>query len=126
MAFTYDLILSLLLRYDIRSQEFRELLRPYLAANTRQFQHEFYHFVLSGMRIEEYDRVAQYATPPTQTVTSLGDSRNPFEIVPQVVTLESEEEDDIVIEREGTEPELIPTSNQPKNGLNLILFINLI
>jgi len=72
MANIYDTIFSILFRYDIRSTEFREMLRPYLNDRIRHFQHEFYNFVLSGMRTEEYDRLAVYTSPSRSGPSTAG------------------------------------------------------
>lgn len=102
MAFTYDLVISLLLRYDIRSAEFRDLIRPYLGSKTRQFQHEFYYFVLSGMRVDEYDRVSQYPNATAAGAPSTRSELNPLHVEPTVVTLDSDEDghdhDEIIID----------------------------
>jgi len=98
MAFIYDLIVSLLSRYDIRSGEFRELLRTYFGTKTKHFQHEFYHYVLSGMRMEEYDRVAQYGNTSASSAVNSNFEENPSNRVPPVVTLESDEEENAEIE----------------------------
>jgi hypothetical protein len=94
MAYTYETVISLLPRYDIRSAEFRDLLRPHLGTKARQFQHEFYYFVLSGMRVDEYDRIAQY--PASQATSSIaGGTRtefNPLHVEPTVVTIDSDNE----------------------------------
>jgi hypothetical protein len=100
MANIYDTIVELLQRYEIRSLEFRQHLRAYFGLKTRHFQHEFYHFVLSGMRMEEYDRIAQYS-PESTTRSSAStsaaqwahpgrDRENPL-----VVTIDSDSEDGV-------------------------------
>lgn len=70
MGYVFDVIFGLLLRYDIRSREFREMINAYFGLQTRHFQHEFYHFLLSGMRMEEYDRLARYTQPCTPAASS--------------------------------------------------------
>lgn len=109
MAFAYDLVISLLLRYDIRSSDFRDLTRPYLGPKTRHFQHEFYHYVLSGMRMEEFDNVAQYSAPSSSGTgsSSASSSRtleNPYNIPPAVVVLDSDDGDDDIVIDEGMLP----------------------
>lgn len=99
MAFIYDLIISLLSRYDIRSREFRELLRTYFGSKTKHFQHEFYHYVLSGMRMEEYDGIARYgSTSSTAVPSSSNFEDNPASREPPIVTLESEDENNDEVE----------------------------
>lgn len=100
MAYTYDLVISLLLRYDIRSQDFRDLLRPYLGAKTKQFQHEFYHYVLSGMRMEEFDNVAQYhSTGGSSSAVRPGE--NPHNVQPAVVTIDSDDDTPEIVIDDG-------------------------
>lgn len=85
MAFVYDLILHLINHYDVRSQDFRDMVNTYFGTKTQHFQHELYFFILSGMSMEEYDRVADY-TP------SRGARRSMIPQTPEVITLDSDEE----------------------------------
>jgi len=97
MAFVFDLVVNLLHRFDIRSREFREMVKMYFGANTRQFQHEFYHFVLSGMSVEDYDRHACYTREAMDSqmarASATSTSTSGAVHLPDVVTLDSDDED---------------------------------
>ena len=101
MATIYDTIFTLLFRFDIRSQEFREMIRGYLNDRARHFQHEFYNFVLSGMRVEEYDQLAVYSSP-SRTPNTSRTGQTPVEtpVVPHtgepvLVTISDDEGNDV-------------------------------
>ena len=100
MSFIYDLIMHLIAHYDIRSRDFRDSISSYIGARTSHFQHELFHFLLSGMGMEEYDRVAEYPSSTNRTTqasnfpstsTSMLQPRN---VAPEVITIDSEDEND--------------------------------
>jgi hypothetical protein len=98
---------------DIRSAEFREMMRGYLNDHTRHFQHEFYNFVLSGMRLEEYDRSAVYSSPARARTMASGAAAAATESVPHsgeppVVTISDDEGND-AFENTRKWPYLLPT-----------------
>jgi len=94
LGFVYDLILHLINQYDVRSNDFREMVSSYFGARTAHFQHELYHFVVSGMSMEEYDRMAAYPAPGSRS--NAGSSSNP-----EVITLSDEEGDGSQTNRPG-------------------------
>lgn len=64
VAFLMELILSLILRFNIISPEFEELIRPYFLRNTNHFIHEFYNFARSPHDMVDYDRRSSYTDNP--------------------------------------------------------------
>lgn len=97
MSFLYDLILRLASLYDVRSREFRDAISVYFGSRTAHFQHELYHFMLSGMSMEEYDRVADY--PSTSSSSRAGSSSSSSTILqrstipPEIITLEDSDDE---------------------------------
>lgn len=85
MAFVYDLIMHLINHYDVRSQDFRDMVTTYFSTKTSHFQHELYHFIISGMSMDEYDRVAEYPANGNRN----GSRRN---ALPEVITIDSDDE----------------------------------
>lgn len=62
VAFVMELVLALIVRYDVRSAEFLEHVFPYFQNRTRHFIHEFYCFATSPYDMVAYDRTAVYET----------------------------------------------------------------
>lgn len=60
ITFVLELIMSLVVRYDITSEEFLIHIEPYMRRNTHHFIHEFYFFATSPYDMEEYDARAHY------------------------------------------------------------------
>ncbi|GFS90004.1 hypothetical protein NPIL_306011 [Nephila pilipes] len=62
VTFVLELIMSLVVRYDITSEEFLIHIEPYMGNNTHHFIHEFYNFAISPHDMENYDLTANYNT----------------------------------------------------------------
>ncbi|XP_023211032.1 E3 ubiquitin-protein ligase Topors-like [Centruroides sculpturatus] len=60
VIFVLELILALIMRYDIKSPEFYVHIEPYLQNRTTHFIHEFYNFARSPYDMVNYDRRAVY------------------------------------------------------------------
>lgn len=60
VAFVMELILALIVRYDVRSREFLEHVLPFFQNRTGHFIHEFYCFATSPYDMVAYDRTAVY------------------------------------------------------------------
>eukprot|EP01134_Creolimax_fragrantissima_P002408 CFRG2408T1 len=60
------LVLGLLERFDVQSEEFAQHLRPFLFEKTEQFTHELLGFMRSPFDMVGYDNTVQYSTPGTQ------------------------------------------------------------
>lgn len=60
VAFVLDLIMGLIKRYTIDSEEFYQHLFPYTGRHTRQFMHEFLMFAKSPYHMAAYDRHISY------------------------------------------------------------------
>lgn len=84
VSFVLELILSLLPRFDIRSEEFHEHISPFISLRTAHFIHEFYHFARSLYDMVAYDRFANYSSnqevielsPECPRVQSESDAQN--------------------------------------------------
>ncbi|CAG7720230.1 unnamed protein product [Allacma fusca] len=111
MSAVFEVIMNVLENYDIRSREFRELVVSYFGYKTRHFQHEFYHFVLSGMGLEEYDRNACYSANRSSVSTDPRDLSTP-----PVVTIEDSSDDDIQIGSRNDECILIPPNDDTNSS----------
>jgi len=64
VTFLLEVILSTVLRVDITSETFYDLVAPFLGARTRHFIHEFYTFARSPFNMEAYDTRVIYERPP--------------------------------------------------------------
>lgn len=62
LAFTTELVLALVTRYEVCSLEFAEHVRPFFGERTAHFLHELAAFVSSPLDMVAYDRVAVYDT----------------------------------------------------------------
>ncbi len=77
--FIVGLIMDLIKRYDIQSEEFRVHIEPYLRRDTDLFINEFFHFARSPYDMVAYDSHAAYEqqpanrTSPTTTAVTDGD-----------------------------------------------------
>lgn len=60
IPFVLDLILSLVTRYDVRSEEFFFHIVPYFQHRTSHFVHEFFNFATSLYEMDRYDHCAIY------------------------------------------------------------------
>ena len=60
VRFLLELIMDLVQRFSIQSEEFAEHIRPYMGTRTAHFQHEFLYFARSPYDIVEYDRHVVY------------------------------------------------------------------
>ncbi|GFQ70826.1 hypothetical protein TNCT_542031 [Trichonephila clavata] len=60
VTFVLELIMSLVVRYNITSEEFLIHIEPYMGNNTHHFIHEFYNFAISPLDMENYDARANY------------------------------------------------------------------
>jgi len=64
VTFLLEVILSTVLRVDITSETFYDLVSPFLGARTRHFIHEFHTFARSPFNMEAYDTRTIYERPP--------------------------------------------------------------
>ena len=64
VMFLLEVILSTVLRVDITSETFYDLVAPFLGARTRHFIHEFRTFAQSPFNMEAYDTRVLYERPP--------------------------------------------------------------
>ena len=64
VTFLLEVILSTVLRVDITSETFYDLVAPFLGARTRHFIHEFHTFARSPFNMEAYDTRVVYERPP--------------------------------------------------------------
>ncbi|KFM76438.1 E3 ubiquitin-protein ligase Topor, partial [Stegodyphus mimosarum] len=69
VTFVMELIMALITRYEITSQEFFLHIEPYFNSRTSHFIHEFYNFAISPYEMESYDRHASYNSLDTNKVT---------------------------------------------------------
>ncbi|XP_035211360.1 E3 ubiquitin-protein ligase Topors-like [Stegodyphus dumicola] len=69
VTFVMELIMALITRYEITSQEFFLHIQPYFNSRTSHFIHEFYNFAISPYDMESYDRHASYNSLDTNKVT---------------------------------------------------------
>ncbi|CAM1304704.1 TOPORS (predicted) [Pycnogonum litorale] len=60
VVFLLELIISLIQRFNIQSEEFREHISPFLMNRTAHFTHEFYNFACSIYEMRTYDQLATY------------------------------------------------------------------
>ncbi|XP_033108302.1 E3 ubiquitin-protein ligase Topors-like [Anneissia japonica] len=60
VMFVTELILSLIQRIDIQTQEFKNNLQGFLLNKTEHFVHEFINFAHSPYDVQTYDQIAQY------------------------------------------------------------------
>ncbi|GBM23417.1 E3 ubiquitin-protein ligase Topors [Araneus ventricosus] len=67
VSFVLELIMSLVQRYHINSQEFLIHIEPYMGRNTHHFIHEFHAFAISPYDMENYDAHADYGLVPHST-----------------------------------------------------------
>ncbi|XP_013783210.2 E3 ubiquitin-protein ligase Topors-like isoform X2 [Limulus polyphemus] len=75
LAFLLELILALIMRYDIRSPEFFEHVHPFFRDHTNHFVHEFFNFARSPYDLVTFDRRAVYdITEPRKEKDSESDS----------------------------------------------------
>ncbi|GFV56549.1 hypothetical protein TNCV_3551201 [Trichonephila clavipes] len=66
VTFILELIMSLVVRYSITSEEFLIHIEPYMGNNTHHFIHEFYNFAISPLDMESYDCRANYHLKSSQ------------------------------------------------------------
>ncbi|GFY53574.1 hypothetical protein TNIN_25741 [Trichonephila inaurata madagascariensis] len=66
VTFVLELIMSLVARYSITSEEFLIHIEPYMGSNTHHFIHEFYNFAISPLDLENYDARANYNLKSSQ------------------------------------------------------------
>ncbi|KAG8185709.1 hypothetical protein JTE90_003247, partial [Oedothorax gibbosus] len=90
VTFVLELIMALIARYEITSQEFFIHIEPYLGDKCRHFIHELYNFAISPHNMEAYDRLSNYSGPTHNRI---------------------QEDDVIPIESEN--PDSRPTSSAP-------------
>ena len=64
VSFLLEVICSTVLRVDIMSETFYDLVAPFIGARTRHFIHEFYTFARSPFNMEAYDTRVIYERPP--------------------------------------------------------------
>jgi len=64
VTFLLEVILSTVMRVDITSETFHDLVAPFLGARTRHFIHEFNTFARSPFNMEAYDTKVVYERPP--------------------------------------------------------------
>ena len=64
VTFLLEVILSTVLRVDVTSETFYDLVAPFLGARTRHFIHEFHTFARSPFNMEAYDTRVIYERPP--------------------------------------------------------------
>lgn len=76
LAFTTELVLTLITRYEVCSAEFAEHVRPFFGARTAHFLHELAAFVASPLDMVAYDRVAVYDS--AASVLARGSRAAPF------------------------------------------------
>lgn len=76
LAFTTELVLTLITRYEVCSAEFAEHVRPFFGARTAHFLHELAAFVASPLDMVAYDRVAVYDS--VANVLARGSRAAPF------------------------------------------------
>ena len=62
-----ELIMGLIKRFPIDSDEFYEHIHPYIRENTRHFMHEFLFFARSPFCMETYDTKAVYEDASTDS-----------------------------------------------------------
>ncbi|XP_076308862.1 E3 ubiquitin-protein ligase Topors-like isoform X2 [Tachypleus tridentatus] len=75
LAFLLELILALIMRYDIRSPEFFEHVHPFFRDHTNHFVHEFFNFARSPYDLVTFDCRAVYdITEPRKEKDSESDS----------------------------------------------------
>ncbi|CAL1264034.1 unnamed protein product [Larinioides sclopetarius] len=67
VSFVLELIMSLIQRFHINSQEFLIHIEPYMGRNTHHFIHEFHAFAISPYDMENYDAHADYGLVPHST-----------------------------------------------------------
>ena len=60
VAYVLRVILDALCQYDIRSPEFRELVRPHFAAYTDHFVHELLNYARTNFDLIGYDQSVTY------------------------------------------------------------------
>lgn len=61
VTFVLELIMALITRYEITSQEFFIHIEPYLTERTHHFVHELRNFAASPHDMETYDRISRYS-----------------------------------------------------------------
>lgn len=61
VTFVLELIMALITRYEITSQEFFIHIEPYLTERTHHFVHELRNFAASPHDMETYDRISNYS-----------------------------------------------------------------
>jgi len=64
VSFLLEVICSTVLRVDITSETFYDLVAPFIGARTRHFVHEFHTFARSPFNMEAYDTRVIYERPP--------------------------------------------------------------
>ena len=64
VSFLLEVICSTVLRVDITSETFYDLVAPFIGARTRHFVHEFHTFARSPFNMEAYDTRIIYERPP--------------------------------------------------------------
>jgi len=74
VAFVLDMILGVIKRHSIDSEEFYQHLCPYTGRNTRQFMREFMAFARSPYHMAAYDRHSQYEPDDQPNIDSDSDS----------------------------------------------------
>ena len=97
--FVLELIVDLIKRFEINSEEFREHIQPFMGRRTDLFIHEFYSFARSPYDMVAYDRHAIYDEPdptnhPVYTIDSDSDNG----------TAPANDGDDDIIMLSDTEP----------------------
>ncbi|KAK2183312.1 hypothetical protein NP493_315g00001 [Ridgeia piscesae] len=78
IQFVLELILDLIKRYDIRSEEFFQHIQPFTGRRTEHFVHEFYSFARAPYDIVAYDQNASYDNVdlPVHEIESDDDTMN--------------------------------------------------
>lgn len=74
IAFLLDLILGLIKRHPIDSEEFYQHVYPFVGRNTRQFMREFLAFAKSPYHMAAYDRHVSYEENDEPNIDSASDS----------------------------------------------------
>ncbi|XP_034936241.1 LOW QUALITY PROTEIN: E3 ubiquitin-protein ligase Topors-like [Chelonus insularis] len=66
IAYVLEVITSSLTRYDMRSPEFRNVLRPYFGINTDHFIHELMNYARTDLNITAYDDLITFLHHPNR------------------------------------------------------------
>ncbi|XP_017884873.1 E3 ubiquitin-protein ligase Topors [Ceratina calcarata] len=99
VAYALTVILEYLVQYDIRSQEFRDLLRPHLGEFTDHFVYELLNFARSNFDLVGYDQSVTYVPQglsneyvsnvlsPTSSSSSFGSDDPDIRVVDEAIDL---------------------------------------